>query len=711
MQKWFKMALSFVTAGICMLSAASISSVSPVSTVYASDYEDHGILDGDYFYCWNQNKTGEFKYENTGEHGFEMSWDGIENAMGFKGALFDSGQVYAAQIKEYSFTYDADIDFMGEDNTIGIHGWMENPDIDFYIIDGWGRSDPNSDDPLGTVESNGITYNIYKRYRYTPNSRSVVYYSVAQENLATKTDGICNIKNTINVADHLKAWCNAGLELGYIFDLGFQIDAYRSSGFARLNSFEISSEITPDVNYGPDFAHKPHAPLIADEKGRTIYLNFESEKVGPADGNAAVTYDTEHFFSGERSVLVSRDGENGQFFEYNIDPFDFSYKEGVDKDLIAGMKIYHNGSSDVQFRVELATTYKGHQSSEDVCYRTISPGGWKNMEDIRFKLSNDAFTSQTIRITSSGPVDFCVDDFYIADANDYDRNKIHIRGDVNDDNRIDIYDVIALRKELIKAEGFYLCTDYDINGDCVLDLSDLVLLKKYILGNTNLIPVPETETVLEYGNFNKKLNGYRFNIETFELPTNDVKTVVRSDGTFAANWSGMKNYELTRSERFKDFDEIRVKYSGSVKTTPHTEYNYKKGVDLLIVGGFIKNESEFLYIDVYKGYKKREEVYPGKYIEELDTINIGEKTYYIDTETLDYYPNIITTIALYDTDTFNKCGELNDFEGDINFTEMLEALDKEDFKPRMAEFNFNSEYADGYVDFNELSFSGRSRSE
>lgn len=713
MHKLFKKALSLITTGICILSVKGVTSVLPVSRVYAADYYIHDTVDGYYYECWNNNETGELKFENTDNHGFEMKWNEIENAFGFKGEKFDREKIYAGQIKDYNLTYDADIDFMEKNNLIGVGGWMENPTIEFYIIDGWGNWNPHSDDVLSTFESNGIKYNVYKVFtnKQTPDGKQIfAYNSVAQENIVSKIDDTCNVKNTINVADHFKAWCEAGLELGYIYDIGFQIHAFRSSGSAKLNSLEISKDITDDINYGPNFTHKPHDPLLADEKGRTIYIDFESGNPNTVavSGNPDVTYDTEHSSSGEKSMLIPCVGDSEQFFDYNIDPFDFNFNEAKQKELAAGMKIYHNGSQDILFKVELATTYKNHLGLKDICCRTISPGGWRNMDDIRFFLTNDRFTDCSLRIIPSEPVDFYVDDFYIADVNDYDNNKIHTCGDVNDDNIIDAYDIIALRKELIKGEEYYLCTDYDINGNCMLDLSDLVLLQKYVLGNIDFIPEPERETELEYGRFTKNLNGHNFDVFTYDLGTSDVKTAVRSDGTFMANWKGARLYEMSQNKKIIDFNEISVKYSGLVKTTPHKEYEYRKGVELSILGGFKRDVSDFLYICVYEGYKKRNIMPDGRYIEELETINIGDNTYYIDNETEKIDSDTITRINLYDIDTFNVCGESSDFEGYIDFTEIMKAIDIEGFEPQTVDLSFSSRMADGYVDFNEISFIDKS---
>ncbi|WP_295092009.1 glycoside hydrolase family 11 protein [Ruminococcus sp.] len=164
MPKLFTKTLSALMAGFCMLSAVSLPSVIPSAQVYAADFMKSDIVDGYYYELWNQNCAGDFEYENTENNGFTLSWSGIENAFALKGEVFNRKNVYASQIKEYTVTYDEDVDYMDQNVFSGVYGWMEdnNAYYEFYIVDSWGSWRPVMDDVLGSFESNGITYDIYK---------------------------------------------------------------------------------------------------------------------------------------------------------------------------------------------------------------------------------------------------------------------------------------------------------------------------------------------------------------------------------------------------------------------------------------------------------------------------------------------------------------------------------------------------------------------
>jgi arabinogalactan endo-1,4-beta-galactosidase len=55
-----------------------------------------------------------------------------------------------------------------------------------------------------------------------------------------------------------------------------------------------------------------------------------------------------------------------------------------------------------------------------------------------------------------------------------------ILGDINEDSIIDVFDVVAMRKALLRDEK---SLQYDINGDNTVGIADLVKLQRFILGS------------------------------------------------------------------------------------------------------------------------------------------------------------------------------------------------------------------------------------
>lgn len=70
-------------------------------------------------------------------------------------------------------------------------------------------------------------------------------------------------------------------------------------------------------------------------------------------------------------------------------------------------------------------------------------------------------------------------------------------GDVNLDNELNIFDVVALRKMLVNGVGeeysyeeFTASNNADVNQDGVVSIADLILLQRYLLGKIDSLDLP-----------------------------------------------------------------------------------------------------------------------------------------------------------------------------------------------------------------------------
>ena len=592
-----------------------------------------------------------------------------------------------------------------------------NAYYEFYIVDSWGSWRPSAGDVLGSFESNGITYDIYKNIRSQMSCFSTIpvtysYYSVARENLAEKTDGVCNIKNTVNVVDHFKEWQKIGFDLGFMYDVGFSVQAYRSSGNAKVNSLEITKEITEESNFGPEYIYTKHEPLPTDEEGRKVFIDFENEneKMGAPFMGTKASYDTDHYFGGKYSMLISGEGNARRAFEYKIDPYDFGGKE-----LLAGLKLYHNSGKNIKFIFEMANLNSTTGYSRELYSRTIPSGLWTDMEDLKFVLSNDRLANDVIRIFTEEPVDFYVDDFYLADVFDIKdklAKKEHtVIGDVNRDNAVDIYDVIAVRRLLLTTEDYNVNFYHDVNGDCKLNIGDLVALTRFVLGKTNQLPVPEKERVYFADDFSETVGSTVFSAQSEEYTAGEIKSAVCSDGSFSSQWSGKKYYEMSSYQILKDLDELSLKYSGTAKIEPCAAVGNESDVKLEIWAEF-KNGSDTVEFLICDGASEAERLRWLRDPDDMKLAEIGGNEYYVDKNA--ELPDVIEPynyIWLYPKENSIKTGEVCTFDGEIDFSELLKYFGKEDFKPYSVKFILDSNNTKGFVELNELSCTDKSRAE
>lgn len=71
---------------------------------------------------------------------------------------------------------------------------------------------------------------------------------------------------------------------------------------------------------------------------------------------------------------------------------------------------------------------------------------------------------------------------------DYSVNS-HSRGDINNDGRVDVFDVISMRKAIVESmTSQYNCAAADIDGNGKLAMNDIVILSRYVLGKMRELP-------------------------------------------------------------------------------------------------------------------------------------------------------------------------------------------------------------------------------
>ena len=168
MNKLPKRILTFFISAICLFSAKPGDfSYKSSLVVNAADFEESVEIDGYTYDVWNQNYTGEYKYENTANNGFDTSWDDIYNYCVYKGKSYERNTVSALNVNEYKIEYDIDAILNGSD-ILGVHGWLSFPMTELYIVEAWGTWRPpgESEKSKGTVTVDDKKYDIYMTIKH-----------------------------------------------------------------------------------------------------------------------------------------------------------------------------------------------------------------------------------------------------------------------------------------------------------------------------------------------------------------------------------------------------------------------------------------------------------------------------------------------------------------------------------------------------------------
>jgi endo-1,4-beta-xylanase len=153
--------------------------------------------------------------------GFSVNWTGSTQFVGREGIRPGSGSL----VTEYNASFSPN-----GNAYLCLYGWTTDPLVEYYVVDGWGSWKPPGGSSMGTVTTDGGTYDIYKSTRTNqPSIEGTAtfpqYWSVRQQK---KTSG------TITLANHIKAWAGKGMPMGTFYEVSMTVEGYQSSGTADV---------------------------------------------------------------------------------------------------------------------------------------------------------------------------------------------------------------------------------------------------------------------------------------------------------------------------------------------------------------------------------------------------------------------------------------------------------------------------------------------
>ena len=199
----------------------------------AYDGNPTGAQDSYSYQHWKDRRSSSAQMKLNGNGCFDCTWYESDGNMRFQaGTSFDSTKTHS-QIGYITVDYNC-VYFSSADSHLGVHGWMKDPLVDFYIVDSWGTLRPTPGQSVGQITVGGGTYDVYVATTprcwsvldgSVPSTPHVQYWSVRTDQ---RTDG------SIAVSDHFRQWEELGLELGKLHEVGLCVDTHGGYGVASV---------------------------------------------------------------------------------------------------------------------------------------------------------------------------------------------------------------------------------------------------------------------------------------------------------------------------------------------------------------------------------------------------------------------------------------------------------------------------------------------
>ena len=566
-----------------------------------------------------------------GANSFNSSWEDIEEFDARMGANYKPlNKDYKNLSPNFKLSYDVEFTPMGN-SFIGAYGTTSNPHVEYYIVEGWGDwSPPGGTSPIDSVVSNGLPYDIFEtKYYNVPSLDGAISYSQywsVRKTSASNYGTTSNIKATINVSDHFKAFEDAGFDMsGSLDGLYFNVKGFRKDGSANVKN----------LNIYPTFAYST-VEATADEVDYIFNDGFEGTDNDWAGRlNETVEASSAAALSGSGSLSVSgrTANWNGAAKALSSDKFssgsEYSFSANV---------MYDNGPDEQTFQLSLQYSDGSSPQYDHIASATAVKGEWVQLANTNYTIPSGASDVRLYVETDENDtdyIDFYVDDVAAAPAGTKIKGaeppKKAVMGDVNFDGTIDSLDMIAARKGIIAGnfKGSALkAADVDQNG--AFETADLVLIQSYILGKISDWPEPViVEPVIDTSKWdNYKETASSQYIDFYKSSIKHFGNTYRLDKKLAAAESGEsltiaylggsitegKNYTTPFSNYVKStfakgsFKEINAGLSGtsSVVGLVRSEQEIiSKNADIIFLEFSVNDHEDIMYKKCFESCIKK----------------------------------------------------------------------------------------------------------